>query len=491
MLDRYNLIDEKWIPSVEREFISLKDVFSFSKLANIGGNPIEKIALFKFLLAICQIVLRPKTNRIIRNMSESEISIRVLEYFEQNYDKFDLYGDNPIFQVKGAVQAKIKTFSEVSIEISTGNTSVLYSSQLSRDFSEREKALMLLTMLSFAPGGKKTDNSVILSPGYGSKSNEKGNPSSSKAGPSLGFKGYLHAFLFGKTIIETLKLNLFSEEYINNCDMFPFGVGNAPWINPPKGEDCDQARILKGSYMGTLMPYCRFMLLTDGGVHYTEGIKHDSIYDGKQDLSMTVMKHGKKPKCLWVDPNVCLLSNFKHFFNTNENSETSFYCPQIINGLSLSNKNMDISLWAGGLKISSKAGEQYCSGDDDYFEDELSLDKRFFNEKFYDLFIKYVDIIKNYEGVLYYSVRNYYEELKLDHSHYIKKATQYFWFMLTDQIVLFFDLIESDEEKAIKSFLFKKVYQIYNEICPATSAVRILAFAKHSPGLKKDTSKNE
>lgn len=58
---KFNLIDEQWIPIRERGVFSLRDIFSDPSLRRIGGNPIQKTAIFKLLCAIAQAAWTPKT----------------------------------------------------------------------------------------------------------------------------------------------------------------------------------------------------------------------------------------------------------------------------------------------------------------------------------------------------------------------------------------------------------------------------------------------
>ncbi|WP_442903849.1 type I-E CRISPR-associated protein Cse1/CasA, partial [Gilvimarinus sp. 1_MG-2023] len=54
MENRFNLIDEPWIPVADVGRVSLKDIFKRPDLRALGGNPVQKIALTKLLLAIVQ-----------------------------------------------------------------------------------------------------------------------------------------------------------------------------------------------------------------------------------------------------------------------------------------------------------------------------------------------------------------------------------------------------------------------------------------------------
>lgn len=56
----FNLIDEKWIPTVDKGLVSLKQVFSDREIKQLGGSVIEKLSIFKLLLAIAQSAYTPK-----------------------------------------------------------------------------------------------------------------------------------------------------------------------------------------------------------------------------------------------------------------------------------------------------------------------------------------------------------------------------------------------------------------------------------------------
>ena len=52
--NRFNLVDEQWIPVAGAGLVSLMRIFTDSSLRALGGNPVQKIALIKLLLAIAQ-----------------------------------------------------------------------------------------------------------------------------------------------------------------------------------------------------------------------------------------------------------------------------------------------------------------------------------------------------------------------------------------------------------------------------------------------------
>ena len=55
----FSLVDDPWIPVTGDSRKSLYEVFSEKDIAGLGGSPLEKIALFKLLLAISQAAYTP------------------------------------------------------------------------------------------------------------------------------------------------------------------------------------------------------------------------------------------------------------------------------------------------------------------------------------------------------------------------------------------------------------------------------------------------
>ncbi|MCL5254743.1 MAG: type I-E CRISPR-associated protein Cse1/CasA, partial [Gammaproteobacteria bacterium] len=52
MENRFNLVDEPWIPVADYGRVSLRQIFTNSDYRALGGNPVQKIALLKLLLAV-------------------------------------------------------------------------------------------------------------------------------------------------------------------------------------------------------------------------------------------------------------------------------------------------------------------------------------------------------------------------------------------------------------------------------------------------------
>lgn len=152
---KFNLIDEQWIPIRERGLFSLRDIFSDPSLRRIGGNPIQKTAIFKLLCAIAQAAWTPKTEEEWRQSTVEDFCRKCLDYLEKWHEKFWLYGDEPFLQVPAVANVKVAPFAALNPEKASGNTTVLTQIQLQTEPTDAEKALLLVTLMGFATGGKK------------------------------------------------------------------------------------------------------------------------------------------------------------------------------------------------------------------------------------------------------------------------------------------------------------------------------------------------
>lgn len=299
--NKFNLIDALWIPIAGVGQVSLRQVFTERDYSSLGGNPIQKIVLMKLLLAIVQMASTPKDNYEWEELDTKEMAEKCLAYLENNYDKFYLYGDKPFLQMLAIKAAKIQPYGAVFPEVSTGNTTILTQSQLEKKLFDADKAMLLIVLMGFGLGGKKTDNSIVLSENYTGKTKPNGKPTTGKPSASLGFMGFLHSFLQGETLLQTLWLNLLDQTQIDNLSFYSQGLGIAPWELMPEGENCPTAQQLQNTLMGRLIPLSRFCFLTEDGLHYSEGIAHLSYKEGMIEPSLAVKGVGDKAKVLWAE----------------------------------------------------------------------------------------------------------------------------------------------------------------------------------------------
>ena len=134
MENRFNLVDEPWIPVTDHSRVSLRQIFSNPYYRSLGGTPVQKIALLKLLLAIGQAAITPRDKTEWEELGVQGLVKRCLQYLDKWYDRFYLYGERPFLQMPAVRAAKIQPFGAVLPEVSTGNTTVLSQIQRQREW---------------------------------------------------------------------------------------------------------------------------------------------------------------------------------------------------------------------------------------------------------------------------------------------------------------------------------------------------------------------
>lgn len=483
MENRFNLIDEAWLPITDVGRVSLRQVFTQPEYCALGGNPVQKIAILKFLQAIAQAAATPANLAEWQATGWQGVAERVCGYLDRWHDRFYLYGPQPFLQMPAIARAAIKLFGAVLPEVSTGNTTVLTQSQTEKPLDDADKALLLLGQMSFALGGKKTDNSVVLTEGYRGKTKDNGKGLSGKPGPGIAFKGLLHNFFLGTTLQKTVWLNLFTHEDIAGLAIYPSGLGIPPWEQMPEGEDCATAKALKSSLMGRLIPLCRFCLLTDNGLHYSEGIAHANYKENVFDPSVAIDVSGKEPKVRWADPErrpwrelTGLLSFISH-----ESRQLDCYQLRIAQDKAR-HQTESVAVWSGGLRVSSNAGEQYVTGLDDVVESVCWLQPELWGEIWFSRFKAEMNELDKLAKTLYGCVMSYYKTLLVEGANYAAQATHLFWQLSERQAQ---PLLEGCDDPEICQQLRRQfvdyALQIFNQRCPHHTARQLEAWVKARP----------
>jgi CRISPR system Cascade subunit CasA len=484
--NRFNLVDEPWIPIAGTGPASLRRIFQDTGFRSLGGNPLQKIALLKLLLAICQAAYTPKDDEDWAAAGPAGLAAKTLAYLEKHRDCFWLYGEKPFLQIPAIRGAARQSFGAVLPDIATGNTTVLTQSQMERTLSDAEKAVLVVQLMGLALGGKQTDNSVVLSRAYQGKTNEKGKAATGKPGPGIGFFGYLHNFLSGTRLIETLWLNILTTENIDALKIYTEGLGPIPWETPPAGENDPVAQALKKSLMGRLVPFSRFVLLAEDGIHYSEGILHYTHRDGMTDPSVAMDKSGKDIKVFWTDPVKRPWRSLTSLLGFLSNEDHHFECPYISLGMNRGRKKLrTIGLWSAGLRVSSNAGEQYVSGADDYVESEILFDSAGIGEDFYLNLKNEMSILDDVSRVLYGRIMGYYKELKTDGKPYAERALELFWqfYERGFQDLVYACEISAKEAGQKRYYFLKNAEKVYEDCCAGDTGRHLQTWAKNYPDL--------
>jgi len=483
--NRFNLVDEKWIPVANHGLASLADIFSHSDFSALGGNPIQKIALTKLLLAIAQAAYTPKDDDDWKMMGAQGMAEKALSYLQEKRACFWLYGEKPFLQMPAIAQAATIPFGAVSASVATGNTTLLFQTQHERALTDGEKALLVVELGSFALGGKKTDNRVVLTSGYTNKCNDKGRPATAKPGPSTGFMGFLHTFLVGSSLMDSLWLNLLTIEQVISAPHLTHGVGIAPWEGMPHGEDCSKARELKTTYLGRLVPLSRFALLTEAGLHYSEGILYPGYAEGGFDLSAAFDFFATKPRALWVDPGRRpwrqLTSLLAFLANERKNS---FDCYQLRLCLPRARAVAhSVGVFSGGLRVSSNAGEQYASGTDDFVESEFLLESSWLDENWFLKLKTEMAIVEELAKHVYGCTMAYFKQQLTEGKDRSSQATTVFWQLAERHFQPLINACGTNTSEALRPVFARDALKAYDAHCPRDTARQLDAWAACRPQL--------
>lgn len=474
----FNLVDEPWIPVAGSEPASLRDVFARPDLTALGGNPRQKIALLKLLLAIAQAAATPATADEWSKLKPDGLADACLAYLDKWRDRFDLYGEKPFLQMPVGA-AELTSMGSLRPEIALGNNPRLTHIQCDRDLSDAEKALVLVTEMSMCLGGKRGDKSVSLAKGLVKRT--------APPGPGVGFMGFLHNFLTGNSIRETVWLNLLTENDVAKLTPLTGGVGVPPWEQTPETERCPVAEKLKFSLQGRLVPMARFCLLDGDGARFTEGVAHKGYKEGLWDPSVAANESGKDIKVLWADPEKRpwrSLSSLLAFLSASL-EKGNFECFQLKTGVERLEQTdiQEFGVWSGGLRVSSNSGQQYISGNDDMVESEtrLSMDL-IHNAEWFPRFSLEMEWLEAVAKILFGRVAGYFASLGAEGGALAAQATGVFWEKAEE---LLNDLIEASADKellpATRRAFVNLALECYDDACARVSAKQLGAWARNRP----------
>lgn len=479
--NRFNLIDEKWIPVAEVGLVSLRAVFSSTDIRAVSGTPLQKIAVLKLLLAIAQAACTPKDDDEWAVLGAEGMAKTCCSYLEKWHDRFYLYGEKPFLQMPTVEKAVLQEYCAIMPEIASGNATVLTQWQTSQAVADAGRALLLLVNMSCCFGGKKVDSKIVLSSGHTKKSG--------KAGPALCSGGLLHTFLTGASLLETIWLNILTKDSIKQSAVYTKGFGVAPWEQMPAGEICETAQNLQVSLVGRLIPLARFCLLKEEGLHFVEGIQHPDYQQGYVDPSTSMNASGKKVKMLWVDPEKRpwqSLSSMLSFLLA-ESEGSSWHCQHIKDGIPRLNKTSveHFGIWSGGIAVSSNAGEQYLTGPDDIVESELFLDTEDINTTWVMALQKTMAEMDAVSRKLYGAVMAYFKEAKSANSDkYAASATHLYWQFAEhhfQDVLNACNEMKEEPRHRVLQHIVAEAHKVFDTTCPQGTARQLQAWAQCRP----------
>ena len=490
----FNLCSEPWIPiagSGERK--SLIECFTGPPPLRLSGNAVDKIVILRFLLAIVHAANRIPDEDAWLALTPEAMAKNVRAYLEQHRDCFDLYGERPFLQFPQLAKLGGKAASPGSLmaHVAEGNKVVLSDWNRYQGLFEAEKAILLLRSSCFACGGKKFDKELCLSQGV-----VKGTGAS---GTLLGFMGYLHAYMLGGNLWETLRLNLLTETDLREINAWPDGVGVPFWEAMPSGEADGRAETYRRSYQGQLFPLDKFLLLTEKGVIKTSGISYPNHKNGLVDPALTITNDGKNIRAEWAKTDTrpwreltALLAFLQH-----DSRIQPYFLSMGMQKLRRLRTEL-CAIWVGGVAVSSNSGEQYLSGMNDYVESEFAFPREYMDERSYRAFCGFMEEVENIAKRLYGCVAGYYTKMsgKDNAKSQGEQAKAVFWERMEPhgQEIIDIAFAEHPDEAAVgraRTGWFRLLCRVYEECCPRDTPRQLAAWVECHPGFQSSKRKGD
>ena len=487
-----NLCDYPWIPVAgQKERKSLLQVFSDLSLRRLSGNPVDKIVILRLLLCIAHASNKIPDEEAWLALTPEILGKNAVTYLKEHYDEFFLYGEKPFLQFPqlGKIGGKADSLGSLIVNVAEGNKVVLSGWNQFQELSQAEIIVLLLRSACYACGGKKYDKNLTISKGI-----VKG--ATGRNGTLLGFKGYLHSYMLGENIVNTVKLNLLTEEEINSTYAFPQGIGKPFWEAMPEGEQGETTEKYQQSYLGHLIPIDKFYLLMNTGIVKTDGINYPGHKDGLIDPALTIFPDAKNPRAIWSSTTKRPWRELTSLFAFLESStnKAPYFLSMGLRKMRFANLT-HLTIWTGGMEVNSKLGEQYLSEKNDYVESEFCLPTTCLNSDGLD---HLKDMIENAElksKQLSICITAYYKEMNDDSPQKVADdgRTRY-WELMESRAQTILELAFSDttpeQRQEEQREWFKFICDVYDEKCPHGTARQLAAWVKANPRfITKDKKK--
>lgn len=508
MQNRFNLVDEPWIPVADQGRVSLKQVFSQPEYRALGGNPVQKLALTKLLLAIAQAACTPDDDDQWQQLGWQGMATQCLAYLEQWHDRFYLYGAQPFLQMPAIEEIVPETGLQpfgagFYPDVFAANNTMLSQTMMATKLNDAEKAVFLVTLMNFSFGGKRVQKGITTLAGR-----KLGSHYSAKAGPSIGrtnngrqnVSGYLHIVPLGDNLQQTLWFNVLSHKQIKEAGVWPRGLGSAPWETMPCTENDEITKSLRESYFSVLIAMSRFVLLKPEGIIYTDGIEYPTHLEGWSEPTLMLGWYESKRRIKFTDPEKRpwreLLSMLE--FLRSLDNQSSFECM----ALTIAHErrrcsDLGLYIWAGGLKVSQNSGDQSVKQSDDFVESIVRLpNSKEMDKWWFSRFQHELSELERVANLLAQCVWNYDQFLskttrlkkgqsfkKLPH---ILQATNLFWQLCERQLQALLNSCDNSPESRAERQLLRRRFagylqQTYNQFCPHHSARQLDAWAGCRP----------
>lgn len=496
----FDLLYAPWIPIAGVGDVSLTELFKNREYVRLGGTPVEKVVILRFLLCIAHASTPLPDVDAWSALTPEKLAANALEYLEKWKDRFDLYDEKRPFlqfpQLRG--QCEKSSPNALSLNVASGNKTVLTQWSAAKECSDAELVRLILCGSGYGMGGGKYDLRAKVDPNTIKRKKDTGKASAPQ-GTLTGYIGYLHSFLLGSTILETVRLNMLTEEDLR--ELRPeMPLGRPFWEEMPTDENGVTAKRYSSGYLGILFPMDKFFCLEDDALLMTQGISNElypSHKNGQWDPGITLYLDKKDMKARWCSMERTpwrQLTGLLQFINTKDTmpafvvrgTEKFRHDPKI----------QEFGLWAGGVAISTNSGEQYVSGKNDYVNSEFLIPMEWFRTNSWEVFGILMDEIERYASILWKSVTAFYSKQMVAEPGQRESAVRLFWERMEPQAQSVIELSEETDPEVVENA--KKSWQklavsCYREFCPCVTPRQMQAYVQCMPNFseKKETKEKK
>lgn len=482
----FNLLTEPWIPIAGVGLVSLNDVFTHPEYARLGGTPIEKVVLLRLLLCVVHASAPVPNVDAWHGLTPEKLASNALAYLQKWSDRFDLYDETRPFLQFPQLRGKCakSSPSALSLTVASGNKTVLTQWSVEAGSTDAELARQILCGSGYGMGGGKYDLHAKINPKSQKRKKETGKASAPQ-GTLTGYYGYLHSFMLGNTLWETLRLNLLTDEERKKLQP-EMPLGKPFWEAMPADEDGPAAQAYRASYMGALFPMDKYFCLEDGALLMTQGMDYPSHKNGQWDPGITIYRDKKDLKARWCNPDRSpwrQLPSLLQFLDTNTNDTMPVFVTQGLQKLAGSEIEA-FGLWVGGVAVNTNSGEQYVSGKNDYVNSEFLIPMSWKRTLSYNRFKDFMEEIEFYSTVLYKTVNGYYSTLYEENPRQGEAATRLFWEKmepLAQSIISLSEVEDQEEIEAARSEWKKIARSCYDDFCPCVTPRQMQAYIQNAP----------
>jgi CRISPR system Cascade subunit CasA len=492
-----NMVDDAWVPAMNSEdgvakHVSLLDAFqNAQEIRDLAVNPVQRIALMRLLICIAQAALDGPEDEDDWLDCRERISDEATAYLKQWRGSFELYGNRPFLQIPD-LDVKEGKSKPLDFLTSPNNTSLFHHSLGTiQQFSDAEIALSLLCFQNFSTGGK-VGQSIWRGEQLGH---------STFAAPCL---NYLHLFVLGDTLLDTIWLNLLSKygtytgvDKTPNCT---WGRPSWDWM-PREPSDAGAFENSCWTYLGRMVPLARLVKLREddciaGPIPKKYVMEHLPQFRESTGAVVRPTKDNEDPQYFRVRHDAhmwrelhALLAWRADDFSRVSGPAALYRLVQLLDAGESGNG----AIWVGGLQIGENAGKLR-----DMAEWRFEFPLRFLDEQLRSDYAKGVDMCDTAcKRALSHAVNEYASRFdQTGAGGAIKRDTQFkaglkrrfentFWTEL-DGVSPELERIATDETKDLTSDWIPLVKQAainaYEASCPHTTPRQIMAY---SAGLKR------